>query len=138
MPNAKKMMYGKILNDFLIELSEYNESRKLSARPEHLLKQNKELSMLDRYLILQKLTKDGYANESSKDEYRITFLGKMFIKDNGYVGLSKKKRNERLEKLIWLIAGASLTLFITITVKFANKYLENKTPKVKQCECQLK
>ena len=89
------MKNEKILDNFLIELSEYNQKNKLSSRPEYLLKQNKEISDQDKYLILQKFVKDGYANESTKEEYWITFLGKMFIDNGGYV---KQKQKETITK----------------------------------------
>ena len=84
------MDYNKILDKGLEDLLAYSvkhfpESYSMPADQDNFLKGEMDISKLDKNLILQKFVLDGYAKESdTKDEYFITFNGKIFASNGGY------------------------------------------------------
>lgn len=85
----------KLLTEALQYLADYNERMEHTIYPTNLLRENNTLSDSDRYLILQKFVIDGYATiDDTSIRYNITFLGKMFLRNGGYV--TESKRNNRI------------------------------------------
>ena len=103
------MNYEKILNEALQELAKRNEDIEkggIGLDPPNLLKEEKQLTKVDRHLILKMFVKDGYATDEGNESYWITFLGKMFIKRGGY---ERKATNDLIK---WLTGKLSLWAII--------------------------
>jgi hypothetical protein len=106
------LKHNKKLDLVLNELIKYNLVDVLPASSFHLKSRLEDVDIVELNLILKKLEKDGYVERSvlMKDEFFITFDGKVFSENNGYVIQSRKKFLNRFEKLIWIAVGIFLPI----------------------------